>query len=217
LKKIKDNLSPGLVVGLLALFVALGGTAYAIGRNSVGTAQLKKNAVSTIKIRNGAVTAVKLRDYRRIGRVKRVVATDGADAETARAAAPRILLFRSAPFTIYAKCFSYGTVTEANAYISTSRAGSIFSSDEDYMYGNPFLNPGTVESERELNAIDAGPDAAAFYGMHSTEVAAISPDGTSLEARLQLAAKRGILPGGNGLYGDGSVCLFSGDLTRFAD
>jgi hypothetical protein len=45
-------------VALLALFVALGGTAIAAGngllpKNSVGAAQLKKNAVTGPKIKNG--------------------------------------------------------------------------------------------------------------------------------------------------------------------
>lgn len=41
-------------VGLLALFIALSGTAYAttLPRNSVGTAQLKKNAVTSAKVKN---------------------------------------------------------------------------------------------------------------------------------------------------------------------
>lgn len=50
--------SPAMLVALLALFVALGGSAFAVSR--VGTKQLKKNAVTTAKIRNGAVTSAKL-------------------------------------------------------------------------------------------------------------------------------------------------------------
>ena len=50
--------SPGLVVALIALFVALGGTSYAaivrVPRNSVGTAQLKKGAVTAKKINASA-------------------------------------------------------------------------------------------------------------------------------------------------------------------
>lgn len=55
--------SPALVISLLALFLALGGTTYAatsLPKNSVGTKQLKKNAVTAPKIKNGAVTAVKI-------------------------------------------------------------------------------------------------------------------------------------------------------------
>jgi hypothetical protein len=46
--------SPGVVIGIIALFVALGGTSYAavvsVPRNSVGTAQLKNGAVTAKKI-----------------------------------------------------------------------------------------------------------------------------------------------------------------------
>ncbi len=51
-------------IGLIALFIALGGTAYAasLPRNSVGPKQLKRNAVSSPKIQRGAVTAAKVRD-----------------------------------------------------------------------------------------------------------------------------------------------------------
>lgn len=55
--------SPSMAIALTALFVALGGTSYAMFKvpdNSVGTAQLKDNAVATAKIKNGAVTASKL-------------------------------------------------------------------------------------------------------------------------------------------------------------
>lgn len=56
--------SPAMLVALLALFISLGGSAYAafsLPRNSVGTQQLEKGAVTTKKIKNGAVTAAKLK------------------------------------------------------------------------------------------------------------------------------------------------------------
>ena len=52
-----------LVISLIALFVALGGTTYAatsLPANSVATKQLKKNAVTSRKIEKRAVTAVKI-------------------------------------------------------------------------------------------------------------------------------------------------------------
>jgi hypothetical protein len=55
--------SPALVVSVIALIVALGGTSYAaltLPNNSVGTQQLKNGAVTTKKIKNGAVTAPKI-------------------------------------------------------------------------------------------------------------------------------------------------------------
>jgi hypothetical protein len=51
-------------LALLALFIALGGTAYAatLPRNSVGPRQLKKNAVTSKKIKRNAVTTSKIKN-----------------------------------------------------------------------------------------------------------------------------------------------------------
>lgn len=51
-------------VGLLALTVALSGTAYAasLPRNSVGPTQLKKNAVTSTKLKKNAVTSTKVKN-----------------------------------------------------------------------------------------------------------------------------------------------------------
>lgn len=50
--------SPATVMAAVALFVSLGGTAWAV--KQIGTNQIKNNAVTTKKIRNGAVTGGKL-------------------------------------------------------------------------------------------------------------------------------------------------------------
>jgi hypothetical protein len=53
--------SPAIVISLLALFVALGGTTYAatnLPRNSVGQAQLKNGAVTKQKINKRAIHAL---------------------------------------------------------------------------------------------------------------------------------------------------------------
>jgi hypothetical protein len=52
--------SPAMVVALLALFLAMGGTTYAVKR--VGTRQLANKAVTSAKIRNNAVTGRKIKN-----------------------------------------------------------------------------------------------------------------------------------------------------------
>jgi hypothetical protein len=55
--------SPAMLVALLALFVALGGSSYAalqVRVNSVGSKQLRNNAVTSKKIKNGAVNSSKV-------------------------------------------------------------------------------------------------------------------------------------------------------------
>lgn len=50
--------TPSMAVALLALLVALSGSAYAVSK--IGTNQIKNRAVTTPKIRNGAVTGPKI-------------------------------------------------------------------------------------------------------------------------------------------------------------
>ena len=53
--------SPALIISIIALIAALSGTAYAaLGKNSVGSRQLKSKAVTTGKIANNAVTGAKV-------------------------------------------------------------------------------------------------------------------------------------------------------------
>lgn len=55
--------SPALVIAVVALFVALGGTSYAVTqlpKNSVGTEQLKKSAVTSQKIKDGTIATADL-------------------------------------------------------------------------------------------------------------------------------------------------------------
>ncbi len=68
--------SPAMVVALVALFVALGGSAFAVSQ--VGTKQLKKAAVTTAKIRNGAVTNAKLGNGSVTGAKVRANSIDGS-------------------------------------------------------------------------------------------------------------------------------------------
>lgn len=51
--------SPAMVVALLALVVALGGSAYAASK--IGTKDIRRGAVTAAKLRPGAVTGVKIR------------------------------------------------------------------------------------------------------------------------------------------------------------
>src|SRR3954452_1021530 len=54
--------SPALVIAVIALICALTGTAWAaLGKNSVGSKQLKKNSVTTAKIKKEAVAAGKIK------------------------------------------------------------------------------------------------------------------------------------------------------------
>jgi hypothetical protein len=65
LKQIRKRLTYANVMSSIAVFLVVGGaTAFAaghLGKNTVGTKQLKTNAVTTAKIKNGAVTGAKVK------------------------------------------------------------------------------------------------------------------------------------------------------------
>src|SRR3954452_1689379 len=53
--------SPAMIVAIIALFAALSGSAYAaLGKNTVGSKQLKQKAVTTGKIANNAINSIKV-------------------------------------------------------------------------------------------------------------------------------------------------------------
>ncbi|HWP33059.1 MAG TPA: hypothetical protein VNL97_04865 [Solirubrobacterales bacterium] len=62
MKQIRKRLTYANAMSSIAVFLVIGGaTAFAaLGKNTVGTKQLKKNAVTKAKIKNGAVTTSKL-------------------------------------------------------------------------------------------------------------------------------------------------------------
>src|SRR3954447_4992185 len=65
MKRIWERLTYGNVMATLALFVALGGTSYAVAklpRNSVGPGQLRTNSVGASEIRRHAVRSSELGD-----------------------------------------------------------------------------------------------------------------------------------------------------------
>jgi hypothetical protein len=63
MQRIRSHLSFANVISLIALFAALGGSAYAAGlaNNSVGAKQIKKNAVRAAEIKRNAVGASEIR------------------------------------------------------------------------------------------------------------------------------------------------------------
>lgn len=244
IQRIRKQLSPGLVLGVVAVFLVLGGGAYAaLGKNSVGSKQLKKNAVVTSKIKKNAVTTAKIRNGAVTGaKVKvatlgtvpsaqnavtvtghqtfpqtRLVASSAATVNAALTAATEVPIFTVGPVTIYAKCYTDTSVpkTFMNLFIKTSENGFLFEGDDDEADGNPFLNVGTAEIDRALMDANANLNDATFFAMHSNEVDVSGPGGINFEARIQIGVKNGTLAGGNGIYGEGDVCIAAGDLTEF--
>jgi len=198
-----------------------------IKKNAINGAKIKKNAITTAKVKNGAITGAKVNTstlgtvpsastysgYSRTGLIK-ASATAGASEAAAYAAAPEIPLISAGPFTVYGKCVLYGTDVEGTAFIRTTAAGSILDSDEDDYAGDPFLEPSTAELDRKLINENVSNNAAEIYAVHSSEFFAAAPEGTVFRGDIGLSVKQGTLPGGDGLYGPGNVCLFNAEGTQ---
>jgi hypothetical protein len=60
MRMIRKHLTYANVMATVLTFILLGGTAWALSKNSIGSKQLKKNAVTTKKIKDGAVTGAKI-------------------------------------------------------------------------------------------------------------------------------------------------------------
>lgn len=63
-RRLRDQFTFSNVVSLLALFVALGGSAYAVARGSIGSREIADNSVRGADIRNRTIT---YRDVKRDG------------------------------------------------------------------------------------------------------------------------------------------------------
>ena len=181
-------------LALLALFLALGGSAYALSRNEVKSRNIAPNAVTNKHTR-----------FLTKGPFKRVT----ADVAT-QAAARQVTLLKVKPFTIYAKCFTDGTDLTTKVFIKTSKPGAIYMSDDSSQVGRPpegFLNPGENEDDALLDSGTLGPGNAGSEG--AVEAHVIAAQGkTTLEGTFLHAAKNGALAAGDGTYGAGKRCLY---------
>jgi len=191
--------------------------------------QLADGAVTEAKIADGAVTAAKVGDgtlstknlsddfiiSSDAGNFVRLTATEGADAAAARAAAPETPLFTKGDITISAKCLQVtGGNTIAEMYIATATNGAVFNGAVDALEGGPaatdFLNTDTEDVDRTLDNATVAADDAVF---NEGEFTALAPDGTSLIGQTTVGAKNGTLAGGDGVYGEGNVCVFGGEIA----
>ena len=60
--RITTRLTFANVISMIALFIALSGTAFAVGKATIGSAQLKTGAVTSSKIKSNAVTGAKVKN-----------------------------------------------------------------------------------------------------------------------------------------------------------
>ena len=229
-----------LVVALAGTATALPGTNKVdrddLRKGAVSTRALKTSAVRPRTIADAAVTGPKIADgavngakiengsigtedlagvapgATTLSGLRKVAATSGASFAEARNAATPQTLSSVGPFTLYSKCFTDTSVdvTFAYTYISTTESGSVFSGGADTRAGEPFLEPDTAEVAREV-ATQSADDADADGSRDRFDAAA--PSGVLIQGQVTNYAKNGTLPGGDGIYGAGDVCLFGVSIS----
>ena len=211
-----------------------------IKNNAITGAKIKKHAVTASKIAPGAISSVptatnavhatsadsagtatnagtagsanNLAGFARKG-LTRVSASGAASFEVGLGTAPQTVLFGAGPFTVYAQCIDDGTDTYAAVSIRTSINGAIFYGEDDYLTGDPkYLDTDTAPRPRVLEYEDVAANSA-YFENEDGRFAAMAPDGTAVSGDFQLGMKKGNLAAGNGIWGAGDVCLFSGEMT----
>jgi hypothetical protein len=192
--------SPALLVALIALFVSLGGGAYAALR--VGSKEIVNNSVRSKDVRNGQLRGTDVRD-RSLGRAE--IALDAltgdqideaglgrvpsaADAQ-ALAGRRRVNVahfsltsgqarevLREGPFTLTARCWigvstSGGPRDQAAVIISSAVDNAAFDAAD-----SGALHTSTPEAQRNFVAATASPGAVAVDSLQ--DALAVAPDGT---------------------------------------
>ncbi len=217
--------SPALVISIIALFVALGGSAYAvkrvgtkelkasavttakIKRNAVTAAKIKRNAVTTAKIRNGAVTGSKIREGTLSVVPGAATATDAVNATNfsryftsglkKAGLGEDVVLLTVGPFTFTGKCENSGAgKTRARTILTTSQEGSNAYAAVGGYWQNDF-NPG-LGLEVGYTPNSTGTEVA-FFDPDFRFFTAESPDGSVL---LEGQA-------GNAVNAFGAACAFN--------
>lgn len=201
--------SPATMLALLALFVAIGGTAYSIGRNDVKARNIAPDAVTNKHTRFFEHT-----------RTKRVEVTARDDTNQAQNEAPAVRLGGRGPFRVYGKCF--GEIAgdlQAVVYIRITRGSALLASSRDNLPGavigageeDDVLHPGLADFNREILFVNGDVDSAdvdrgTFYAT------------TPIRAVIGVVGAAAIGPSpGNGdppaPWSKRSRCMFSASLT----
>ncbi len=223
--------SPALVISILALFVALGGSAYAatkvgtkdikanaitsakIKKNAVTTAKIKKNAVTTAKIKKDAVTGAKVKEST-LGTVPS--ATNSVNATNATnfsryfssglvkaSSGTNVSLGTVGPFSFVGKCTDGGGGKAESLIVMTTSATDSFMYSKHDQFNEAGFSPG-VEAKLTFQLSTNNP--AWFGGGAESSFNAASPDGATVID--------GIANNGAGVFG--AQCAFQVSWTSEA-
>jgi hypothetical protein len=172
--------SPALVISIIALFVALGGSAYAAKK--IGTSGIKANAITTAKIKKNAVTGAKVKEGT-LGTVPSATTAENfsryfTSGLKKASVGQQIPIASNGPFSFTGVCNDLGGGEfEALIKATTSQPGSFFTSDETGFYEANF-DPG----DEGIASYALESSSAYWYGTYGyyDEWSAANPDGSLL-------------------------------------
>jgi hypothetical protein len=188
-------------------------------------AAAKADAAASAETAASAEIAGSAANVKVLGALRVAPSASGPDPDAVRAAATRIPLASKGPLTVYAKCFADDDVganphVMGQVYAETTQDGAILKSYSTSLEGNggadQMLNAGTSEEDRVMT------DSASFTNMAGVANATdpdqfgfmvAAPDGSAINGDVSVATKTGSLPGGDGIYGAGPACVFTGYLA----
>lgn len=213
-----------------------------IKKNAVTSKKIKKNAVTGDKIKPGTIKGTDI-SLASLGQVpsaanavnanraasaassdqtvavsKRVGASPaGGSQDDSRQNSPEILLASNGQVSVYGKCYLYSNTVYAELLEKTTADGALSSlySNNYYYGGGGYLNTSTPENQRFIGYTSASSNygyyMTQYYGMGTL----FGPDGNGLNFQYGVWAKQGnVATYGNGAYGAGNVCIFSGHGTK---
>lgn len=208
-------------------------TAAKLAGGSVTGPALANGVVTNEKLANGAVTGSKvnvgslgtvpsaavagsLANMTALKLTKVDASATALTEEGAQAVAAPVPLYEDGHFLVYGKCFvstGGGNTIFSKVFIATKQNGAIFDSDDEELSGEApdgYLNVDTLEELREVIDDSAEENEANMQYEGDTEFGATAADGYTIQGVNQVAEKAGSPAAGDGPYGPGNVCLFSG-------
>jgi len=207
-----------------------------IKKNAVTGKKIKKNAITGDKIKAGTIKGADI-TLSSLGKVpsaaradsagssdqiiavsKRVNASaSGASQDDSRQNSPEIPLASNGQVSVYGKCYLYSGTLYAELLEKTTADGAISSLySYNYYYGSGgYLNTSTPENQRFIGYTSVSSNSSGYLTQYYGMGTLFGPDGNGLDFQFAVWGKQGNVPTyGNGAFGPGNVCVFTGHGVR---
>lgn len=207
-----------------------------IKKSTITGSKIKKSTITADKIKNGTLTGADI-NAGTLGKVpsaaradsagssdqviavsKRVAASAaGVSQDDSRQSSPEVPLASNGQVSVYGKCYVYSGTVYAELLEKTAADGALSSLYSGYYYygGSGYLNTSTLESQRSIGYATASANYASYLSQYYGVGTLFGPDGNGLNFQFGVWAKQGnVATYGNGAFGPGNVCVFTGHGTR---